>query len=140
LPMANDESLLSICFAQGEIVTELDRRLSAEAWSQDDASADTTASVARFAPSAIRNEVRLSAAHRSPSNQGGGWPWISIDDPQGSTVVLCGYPLVATWQRDATARYLLAAILKRLDRGQETSGGASLTSRRDQARLPVIIQ
>lgn len=110
-PAAEGSGAVAVRFDGDGIVKELDKRLSAAAWSCDGAT-----TVQRFVPTTIRGEIGLRL-----SGQASGWPWIEAVYPRKTKLILCGYPLIATWQREPAARYLLARILESLDRSKETA-------------------
>ena len=98
-------------FDDARIVHEIDKRLSAVAWP-----ADRLAPVHRFVPAVIHNELGLRVAVQPI-----GWPWIEASYPEKTKLILCGFPIIATWEREATASYLLAGILQTLERRKETA-------------------
>ena len=61
----------------------------------------------------------MATSASAVSNRPIGWPWIEAVYPRETKLVLCGYPMVATWDRDPTGRYLLAGILEMLSHRQE---------------------
>jgi hypothetical protein len=97
-------------FARGEVLRCLDKRLTADTWS------GSGAVVHGFVPSVLRGQLGLQI-----STETHGWPWIGIDYPDEGSLLLCGYPLIATWKDEPAARYLLAAIFEKLHPIQETT-------------------
>ena len=122
-PGSKAVSPLAIEFGRDAVVHQLDKRILADAWAAGDPAGTT------FLPVAIRGEPRLNV-----SAEAAGWPWIEADYTKGSALVLCGYPIIGTWDRDATARYLLAAILTRLDEQAQKANEESAVSQETQAR------
>lgn len=108
-PASGAVAPIAMRFERERMVAELDKRLSAAAWPLD---AETVPQ--HFTLMTGRHDVVLRVA-RQPD----GWPWIEATYPQETKLVLCGFPLIKTWDRDPTARYLLARILETLDRSKK---------------------
>ena len=94
----------AVRFERERIVTELDKRLSAAAWTADGGA------VRRLMPVAGRNELLLRVTADPAA-----WPWIEATYPGENRLILCGFPIVKTWNEDPTGRYLFARILEKLE-------------------------
>lgn len=103
-PALDGVEALELQFEHDAIVKRLDKRLSAAAWPCAD-----DVPLRHFWPAIRRGKMVLEVSDRST-----GWPWIEVSYPHKTRLILCGYPIVATWQQEATARYLFASILERL--------------------------
>ena len=101
-----------VSYRRQDVVTELDKRLDAEAWPPDG-----NVISSRLAIKGDRDEV---LAEVSESRQA--WPWIEIQFPgDGATLLICGFGLIEHWDDGPTPRFLLARIFERLNPPQEKS-------------------
>ena len=102
-----------LVFERTGIVTALDPRLDGGDWGAAGGSIVSRLAIVAEGDHAV---IRIAAAADKPA----GWPWLEIDyaDPasptSGSTLVVCGYGIVAHWDETPAARYLFAAVLGRL--------------------------
>lgn len=96
----------SVSFRRKDVITQLDKRLDAEAWSPDGEMV-----VAGLEMTSYRGQVLLSVAE-SPR----AWPWLEVTYPRGGRMIVCGFGLVRCWQAGPTPRYLLACVFERLSK------------------------
>ncbi len=89
---------LALRYERGRIVSELDKRLSAAAWPIPGTG---------FVPAVSRGGSvwQVGAEPR-------GWRWIEATYDKDTREIFCGFPLIAHWDTDPTARYLFARILE----------------------------
>lgn len=92
----------SISLRRGDVITEFDKRLDAEAWPPDGELAVTGLEMTSF-----RGRVLLSVAE-SPQS----WPWFEVTYPDGGRMIVCGFGIVRCWQTGPTPRYLLASLFE----------------------------
>ncbi len=100
-PGADSSPLLSLTFRQSDVIRDLDKRLDAEMW---------------------RSHEKLALSYRPAAERGhmvleidpiyAGWSWVEVTHANGGRLILCGFPLLSTWNDGPTPRYLLARILE----------------------------
>lgn len=96
----------SISFRRTDVITQLDKRLDAQAWAPDGKLA-----VAGLEMTSFRGRVLL-AVTKSPQ----AWPWFEATYPRGGRLIVCGFGIISCWQAGPTPRYLLARIFERLSK------------------------
>jgi len=101
---AEQPTAKSISLRRGNVITEFDKRLDAEAWPPDGELA-----VAGLEMTSFRGRVLLSVAEPPQS-----WPWFEVTYPDGGRIIVCGFGIVRCWQAGPTPRYLLASVLEQL--------------------------
>ncbi|HTU25768.1 MAG TPA: hypothetical protein VMF30_10240 [Pirellulales bacterium] len=142
LPYPATETLTTLRFAASDVIPEIDKRLTAAAWPTGEAGPR------HFVPAAMHGELRLvvtreaggwpwiEAASSTPAAiyLGSGAARLSGDALRAAErkwaetkwaetkSILCGYPIIATWEQSPAARYLLAGIVERLAAAQESPG------------------
>jgi hypothetical protein len=89
-----------------EAITELDKRLDAQAWPTDG-----RAIASRLAFRAEAGRVVLQVADDEAA-----WPWVEAVYAGRGRIVVCGFGLIAHWESGPAPRFLLAEILNNLDR------------------------
>lgn len=104
LPGADSNDGDDLSFKRRTAINEVDSRLDATAWLD--------------CPSPIRATVAIKSVEGSvvgeavPGSEN--FPWLQIDYPETKgRLVICGFGVIAHWQRTPTPRYLLDALLKR---------------------------
>lgn len=98
---ADSSPLLSLSFRQKDVIRDFDQRLDAEMWRSHE---KPTLS---YRPTAERGHVVLEG-----NSSDAGWSWVEVTHANGGRLILCGYPLLSTWNDGPTPRYLLARILE----------------------------
>ena len=62
---------------------------------------------------------RLAASHGKVVLQTGamdsGWPWVEFRYSNGGRLILCGFPIINSWDVGPTPRYLLSAIFENIE-------------------------
>jgi hypothetical protein len=102
-----------LVFERAGGVTALDPRLDGGDWGPAGGGIVSRLTIVAEGDRAV---VRIAA----PADEPAGWPWLGIDyaDPatptSKSTLVICGYGVVAHWNDTPAARYLFAALLDQL--------------------------
>ena len=89
---------LALRYERGRIVSELDKRLSVAAWPSPGMG---------FVPAVSRNGSVWQVGVEPR-----GWRWIEATHDKDTREIFCGFPLIAHWDADPTARYLFARILE----------------------------
>lgn len=95
----------SMSFRRNDIITELDKRLDADAWPPDG--------------KVVVGSVKLNG-EKGPVvgeiEKQDGWPWVEIDfGNKEGRLVICGFGIIEKWNSGPTPRFLLARILEYLE-------------------------
>jgi len=106
---------LSVSFRRNDIITELNKRLDAEAWPPDGEVAIVGLEMISF-----RGRALLSVTE-SPQ----AWPWLEVRYPRGGRLIVCGFGFIRCWQSGPTPRYLLARVFERLSSRSRLPDGTS---------------
>lgn len=93
---------LRVDWRQGDVITELDKRLDAAAWPPDG-----TLPAALLQVTTRGSQVIGRLATDAP-----GWPWFAARFPSGGCFVICGFPLIDRWEAGPTPRFLFARVLE----------------------------
>ena len=93
---------LAMHFERDAIVARLDKRLSAAVW---------TAEPHRELPASFLRASRTNLC--CALRQSEGWPYIEIAYPEHTKVLLCGYPIIQTWNKGPARPLLVCAIWNR---------------------------
>ncbi len=101
---AEQPASTSISFRRTDIITQLDKRLDAEAWPPDG-----EVVVAGLEMTSFRGRVLLSVTEAPQA-----WPWLEVTYPRGGRLIVCGFGIIRCWQDGPTPRYLLARVFERL--------------------------
>lgn len=101
---AGQPASTSVSFRRTDVITQLDKRLDAEAWPPEGELA-----VAGLEMASFRGRVLLSVAASPPS-----WPWFEVAYPDGGRMIVCGFGIIRCWQAGPTPRYLLARVFEQL--------------------------
>ncbi len=93
-------------FARERIITELDKRLDAQAWSGTD----------NIVPSSkLEIESRSGRVEATVSDDSRAWPWLEIRFPEtGGVFVMCGFRLIEHWDSGPTPRFLIVRLFESL--------------------------
>jgi len=105
LPLAGDDFKKAKSFAcrKESIITELDKRLDAQAWSGGRKVVASRLALRGEGPG-VAAEVDLDQ---------GDWPWLDVAFARTpGRLVVCGFGLVEAWDASPTPRFLLARILE----------------------------
>lgn len=105
---ANVPAPSSLSFRRRDVITELDKRLDAEAWPPD--GKVVAGALALKADGQVVGEV----------NPNGGWPWVEATYAEAKgKLVVCGFGLFGRhWDEGPTPRFLLARVLESMTRKQ----------------------
>ena len=104
-PSSGDVIPSALHFEGDHVVAEIDKRLSADVWTGNGKTA-----LQRFVPTAEAGELVLRV-----SRQRTGWSWLEATYAKNTKLILCGYPIIKSWNQDPTGRYLFAKILEKLE-------------------------
>jgi hypothetical protein len=97
----------SMVFGGPNEIADLDRDLGSSCWVPTDNEASRC-----FAVTAARSHIsaKVTESHN-------GWMWVDIGyRTNNAHVIFCGYPIICNWDSSPSARYLLAGILRKLDK------------------------
>lgn len=98
--------------ARHQIITELDKRLDAQAWPGTN---NTIPSRGLLLES---RRGRIETVITDESSQA--WPWLVVRFPQSRGVlVMCGFTLIEHWENGPTPRFLLVRLLESLQRASD---------------------
>jgi hypothetical protein len=100
-----ESSPLGVSLRRNDVITELDKRLDAIAWM---GGVDPVLSKFEFLVN--RGEI-LAEVSKEPA----AWPWLDVRYPSGGRLIVCGFGIVAPWEKSPVPRYLLRRILEILD-------------------------
>ena len=107
LPGAEEEETASppgaVALRRADIVTGLDKRLTADDWR------GTNAIMSSLHPSAEKR--RVEGEWRKDTT---GWSWLDVRWPGGGRLIGCGIGVIGAWDQGPAPRYLLSAILDEL--------------------------
>jgi hypothetical protein len=93
-------------FARQHVITELEKRLDAQAWTGCD---DTVPA------SKLLIESRRSQVEATVSDEPRAWPWLEVHFPENQGVlVMCGFRVIEHWNDSPTPRFLLIRLLESL--------------------------
>ncbi len=93
----------SLAWRSGDVITEIDKRLDARAWSGGEMIASTIALTA---------EERVVQGEIFPA---GGWPWMEANYPEThGRLVICGFGIIRQWDASPTPRFLFERLLERI--------------------------
>lgn len=103
----DDDSIPSeLRFARNHIITELDKRLDAEAWPGTNNAIPSS----RFLVESHRGRVDATMSDKSRA-----WPWLEIRFPKSDGVlVICGFRVIKHHDNGPTPRFLLVRLLESL--------------------------
>ena len=91
---------------QEDVITELDKRLDAGAWTSGGRVAAT-----RLAIKSDRDQVVAAAAKDGP-----GWGWLEARYAASrGRLIVCGLPIIRQWEASPVPRYLLVELFRRLN-------------------------
>ncbi len=91
-------------FARQHIITELDKRLDAQAW----AGANNSVPSSKLLIESYRNRVEATV-----SDEVRAWPWLEVRFPESDGVlVVCGFRLIEYWNAGPTPRFLFVRLLE----------------------------
>ncbi len=95
-----------LTFRQEDVITELDKRLDAGAWTFG-----SRVAAIRLAIKSDRDQVVAAAA-----NDGPGWAWLNARyaAPRGRLIICC-FPIIRQWEASPAPRYLLVELFRRLN-------------------------
>lgn len=99
---ANPTPPNKLSWRKQDIISELDKRLDAEAW----------ANTPEVTATSLRIKVDDGRAIAEVSNKSNGWSWFEVDYPNHGKVLVLGFPIVGQWENSPTPRYLLAHLLE----------------------------
>ncbi|HBA86308.1 MAG TPA: hypothetical protein DCZ95_19685 [Verrucomicrobia bacterium] len=95
---------VSMRFLQNAVITELDKRLDAEAWP-----ADGRVTARELV---LKSERQIVAGEFLA--EGEGWPWFEAKFPGGGQLVICGFAVMEKWAEGPAPRFLLARVIENL--------------------------
>jgi len=99
----------SVQLHRQRLITTLDKRLQTSGWKAGEPVASHTLQI-----TTRRNRVVLENIEASDAPNG--WMWFETRYPGGGALVVCNFNLISQWKDNPTPRYLLAAVLKYLNR------------------------
>lgn len=95
-------------FARNRVITQLDKRLDARAWSGSDN---------RVPSRGLLIENRRGRIETAISEEPQAWPWLEIHFPETQGIlVVCGFTVIEHWEHGPTPRFLLIRLLESLER------------------------
>jgi hypothetical protein len=86
------------------VVTRLDKRLDAVAWSED----------GKFVSTSLTLSVEDGTLTGEVVEGEEGWPWLELEFEGRGRLILCGFGIAKHWSKSPTPRFLFAALLTRL--------------------------
>jgi len=93
-------------FARQHIITELDKRLDAQAWP----GTNNTVPSSKFLIETHRSRVEATVSDESRA-----WPWLEVRFPESNGVlVVCGFRVIEHWNKGPTPRFLLLRLFESL--------------------------
>jgi len=92
----------SMLFRQNEIITELDKRLDADAWPPD----------GKVKVSSIMLKGEKGPVIGEMQEGGNKWPWIELKFGEKGRFIFCGFGIIKKWASGPTPRFLFVKLLE----------------------------
>lgn len=95
-------------FARQQVITQLDKRLDAEAWQGTKNAVPSR----RMAMEIRRGQIITALCDRPDA-----WPWMEIRYPETQGIlIVCGFQIIDHWNNGPTPRYLLVRMLETMSK------------------------
>lgn len=93
----------AMIFRRNDIITELDKRLDADAWPQD----------GKVVAVSLKLKGERGPVIGEIKKGGEGWTWVEMNfGDNGGNLIVCGFGIIEKWNSGPTPRFLLAKIFE----------------------------